>query len=54
MILAALYGLRTWISISWLDLPWMWALHGTLNSLGFAIPGLAAWALRSHTMERGR
>lgn len=45
MILAALYGLRTWISISWLDLPWMWALHGTANSIGFAIPGLTAWAL---------
>jgi hypothetical protein len=45
MVLAALYGLRTWISIPWLDLPWMWALHGTANSIGFAVPGLAAWAL---------
>jgi YndJ-like protein len=60
MILAALYGLRTWVSIAWLDLPWMWALHGTANSLGFAIPGLAAWELlrtprpSSHTMDRGR
>src|SRR6185369_12065852 len=49
MILAALYGLRTWISISWLDLPWMWALHGTANSIGFAVPGLAAWALQPVT-----
>jgi hypothetical protein len=45
MVLAALYGLRTWVSVPWLDLPWMWALHGTANSLGFAIPGLTAWAL---------
>ena len=44
MILAALYGLRTWVSVSWLDMPWMWALHGTVNSLGFAVPGLIAWA----------
>jgi hypothetical protein len=45
MILAALYGLRTWISLPWLDLPWMWALHGTANSLGFALAGLAGWSL---------
>jgi len=43
MILAALYGLRTWVSVPWLDLPWMWALHGTANSLGFALAGLIAW-----------
>jgi hypothetical protein len=45
MSLAALYGLRTWMSIPWLDLPWMWALHGTANSLGFALAGLIAWSL---------
>jgi hypothetical protein len=40
----ALYGLRAWLSIAWLDLPWVWALHGTANSLGFALAGLLAWS----------
>jgi hypothetical protein len=48
MTLAGLYGLRTWVSVSWLDIPWMWALHGTANSLGVGVAGLLAWVLASH------
>lgn len=44
MLLAALYALRVWnLGWAWLDIPQMRALHGTLNSLGFALPALLAW-----------
>lgn len=45
MVLAALYGSRGIAEMSWLDIPWMRALHGTANALGFAIAGLAGWNL---------
>lgn len=40
MGLALLYGLRYVWPIPWLSIPWMYAVHGTLNSLGFALPAL--------------
>ncbi len=43
MMLAALYGTRFYLPLAWLDIPWMRALHGTANALGFAIPSLWAW-----------
>jgi hypothetical protein len=49
MILAALYGCRFFLPMAWLDIPWMRALHGSANALGFALAGLAAW-----TWERNR
>jgi hypothetical protein len=45
MALAALYGSRFYAPLGWLDIPWMRALHGTANSLGFALAGLAGWNL---------
>lgn len=45
MVLAALYGSRSWLSIAWLDYPRMWAFHGTANGLGFGLCGLVAWNL---------
>jgi hypothetical protein len=45
MALAALYGARFYWPIAWLDLPWMRALHGTANALGFGLAGLLGWAL---------
>lgn len=45
MALAALYGSRSFLPWSGLDVPWMRALHGTANALGFALAGLVAWAL---------
>ena len=47
MVLAALYGTRFYLPIAWLDIPWMRALHGTANSLGFALGGLIAWTVSS-------
>jgi hypothetical protein len=43
MILAALYGSRFFLSVAWLDIPWMRALHGSANALGFALVGMAGW-----------
>jgi YndJ-like protein len=44
MILAALYGARSVaLLIPWLDLPWMRALHGTANGIGFGLGGTIAW-----------
>jgi hypothetical protein len=45
MALAALYGSRFYMPLAWLDIPWMRALHGTANALGFAPAGLLAWTL---------
>jgi hypothetical protein len=45
MILAAIYGSRAYLSVAWLDIPWMRALHGSANALGFALLGTLAWSL---------
>jgi hypothetical protein len=44
MILAALYGARSWLAIAALDIPWMRVLHGTANAFGFALLALLAFA----------
>lgn len=44
MALAALYALRgVWAPWPWLDIPWMRALHGTVNALGFGFCATLAW-----------
>jgi len=43
MGLAGLYGARFYCSIPWLDIPWMRALHGSLNALGFSLAGIVGW-----------
>jgi len=43
MVLAILYGSRHYLATAWLDIPWMRALHGTANALGFALAGLLGW-----------
>jgi len=45
MILAALYGSRSYAPAMALDVPWMQALHGSANALGFGLAGFLAWAL---------
>jgi hypothetical protein len=45
MTLAALYGTRFYLPIAWLDVPWMRALHGSANALGFALAALGGWVL---------
>lgn len=47
MLLAGLYASRAFFApLPWLDLPWMRALHGTANALGFGICGVLAWRIR--------
>ena len=44
MSLAALYGMRNHFPLlPWLDIPWMRALHGTVNTLGFSGFALLGW-----------
>jgi hypothetical protein len=46
MSLALLYSARSYaMPLPWLDLPWMRALHGTANALGFALCGAVGWRL---------
>lgn len=45
MVLAWLYGWRTVLPLSWVQIPFMYAVHGTLNSLGFCLPGFLGWKL---------
>ena len=49
MILSAMYGARFYWHLEWLDLPWMRALHGTANALGFGLVGVFGWSLKSRT-----
>lgn len=50
MVLACLYGWRTVLPLAWVQIPFMYAVHGTLNSLGFCLPGFIGWKL----LERRR
>ena len=43
MGLALAYGWRTVWPPAFLTIPWMYAIHGSLNAVGFAIPGLLGW-----------
>ncbi|MFT4972045.1 MAG: hypothetical protein ACI9XO_000866 [Paraglaciecola sp.] len=43
MTLAMGYGWRYYVPISFLSIPWMYAVHGTLNAVGFALPGVLGW-----------
>jgi hypothetical protein len=45
MALAAVFAVSSAAGTAWLDVPTMARLHGTANALGFALPGLLAWAL---------
>ena len=46
MVLAAFYAARSLSApASWLDLPQMRAVHGTVNALGFGLCGVLGWRL---------
>jgi hypothetical protein len=46
MTLALLYAARDLaLPLPWLNIPWMRALHGTANALGFALCGTLGWWL---------
>ena len=43
MILALLYGWRNYFPLPFLSIPWMYALHGTMNSLGVGLFGILVY-----------
>ncbi len=43
MMLALFYALRIWLPLPWLHIPWMWAVHGSVQVFGFTIGGLVGW-----------
>ena len=47
MVLALLYGWRFHYQWSWLNVPWMYATHGLLNSLGFSLLSFLAYSLKN-------
>lgn len=49
MVLALLYGWRWFFPVEWATIPLMYAFHGTLNSVGFSLPGFLGWGLLSST-----
>ncbi len=59
MLLAALYGTRAWVPLSWQVIPpfsdrhidWMRAWHGTANALGFALCGCLAWLINTDPID---
>ncbi len=52
MSLAALYGLRAYWPMPWLNIPWMRAVHGSVNALGFSLAGIVAWYFASREHAR--
>jgi hypothetical protein len=45
MVLAAMYGWRFYLPLSWLDIPWMRAVHGTANAFLFSAAAIVAWGV---------
>lgn len=45
MPLAVAYTTGTLVGATWLDIPTMARIHGTLNALGFAVPATIAWTI---------
>ena len=44
MTLALLYGWRAYFPLPFLSIPWMYALHGSVNTLGVGILGVWVWS----------
>ena len=52
MTLAAAYAARSFAApMPWLDVPWLRAVHGTVNAVGFGLGGVLAWGMGA---ARGR
>jgi len=51
MTLAFGYGWRHIYLIPALSIPWMYAVHGTLNAVGFALPAVLGWAYYTRSNE---
>jgi hypothetical protein len=54
MTLAAVYAARSFAApMPWLDVPWMRAVHGTVNAVGFGLGGVLAWGGRGSESGAG-
>jgi hypothetical protein len=42
------------VPLPWLDIPWMRALHGTANALGFTVPALVGWYVQQQHVSHDR
>ena len=51
MALACGYGWRHVYIIPVLSIPWMYAVHGTLNAVGFALPAVLGWSYYARSNE---
>ena len=49
MPMAAAYSTGTFLGTTWLDIPTMARIHGSLNALGFAVPVMVAWSIDART-----
>ncbi len=54
MSLAFCYGWRHVYIIEALTIPWMYAIHGTCNAIGFAFPILVAWKLSTYRTSKNK
>ena len=52
MLLAFAYNYRAVLPLPWLDIPHMYALHGTLNTLGVGVLLLGGWVMRTRAIDR--
>lgn len=52
MVLSAMYGTRFYLPLTWLDIPWMRALHGTANAIGFGACGVLGWWIAKRDSEQ--
>ncbi|MEX2172551.1 MAG: YndJ family transporter [Pirellulales bacterium] len=52
MILSAMYGSRFYLPLTWLDIPWMRALHGTANAIGFGACGVFGWWIAKRVSDQ--
>jgi len=52
MLLGVDYAVSRVFAVPALDLRWMAAIHGDLNALAFALPGLVGWTLVSEDRSR--
>lgn len=50
MILAGLYALRPYYPLPWLSIPWMYAVHGSLNTFGTSLILFLAWCFHKKSL----
>ncbi len=52
MVLAGLYATERLLHVEWVTIPWMARWHGIANAVGYALFGLAGWAVEDSSAKR--